>query len=389
MHSRSSHFIVSGNRASNLLQRPTRNFNYSNTKTAICGAQLRTQDLSFNIRSWSTVRFLSVMARKKGQSMVGGYKGGRTLSQNESNGNKTDAARPKKPPLTHFLCFPLVTVASKPQLESSLQQFTQLVSKPDSKEKSREAMSLPTKAIRPLGTLHLTLGVMSLMGEDKLQGAMDLLRSLDVAELLNQVEYRGPAESLEPSGQVRGSATASASATESSTLEEVKGTLKSVARSITPPLPSRSTKSSQKDAIIATDPIVISLKSLHPMQSPTKTSILYAAPEPQDKLLSLGRKLQTIFKDAEYMVPDDRPLKLHATIVNTIYAKQSGRGCHSKAPLRFDATALIEHLEDYVWAENVRVEKIAICKMGATEVIGDDGKVVGQEYEELVSIPLP
>ena len=36
---------------------------------------------------------------------------------------KKNAGVPKKPPLTHFLCIPLVTPSSRPQLESSIEKF--------------------------------------------------------------------------------------------------------------------------------------------------------------------------------------------------------------------------------------------------------------------------
>jgi activating signal cointegrator complex subunit 1 len=181
------------------------------------------------------------------------------------------------------------------------------------------------------------------------------------------------------------------------------------------------------------------------MHAPTKTSILYAAPQdPSNRLFPLGQRLHTIFEEKEYMAKDTRPLKLHATIVNTIYAKAGGRygrakptqaqplpsqpevssqpepppdpaddvgepnddpdrveeelkpedrssdhGPNARAPLRFDATALMEQFKEFVWARDFRVEKIAICKMGAKKILDENGDVVGEEYEEVASIGLP
>ena len=85
--------------------------------------------------------------------------------------------------------------------------------------------------------------------------------------------------------------------------------------------------------------------------------------------------------------PDDRPLKLHATIVNTIYAKSGGR--LGQGLLRFDATEFVERFKDSVWAEDIRIEKIAICKMGAKKLFTPDGKIVGEEYEMVASVDLP
>jgi len=129
----------------------------------------------------------------------------------------------------------------------------------------------------------------------------------------------------------------------------------------------------------------ISLTSLHSMHYPKITSVLYASPQdPTDRLLPLCEKLRSLFQKEGYLVPDDRPLKLHATIVNTIHAKSGARG--SLVP-RFDAEPLLEAWKDFVWATDVPLERVAICKMGAKKVLNEEGAVVGEEYEEIASIP--
>ncbi|KAJ9649233.1 hypothetical protein H2199_000007 [Coniosporium tulheliwenetii] len=193
-------------------------------------------------------------------------------------------------------------------------------------------------------------------------------------------------------------------------------------------------------------PLKVSLRSLEPMQKAQKTSILYAAPDdPDGRLLRLGTELRRAFTDAELMVKDDRPLKLHATVVNTIYAKADGRrgrrrpgkgapaaegrkhrdsfdtpsepshdpdkeenhtasshdkgtnapldtssghGPDARAPLRFDATALVERYKDFVWAERITIAKVAICKMGAKKTLNERGEVINEEYEEIASVAL-
>ncbi|KAJ5054158.1 uncharacterized protein L3040_000440 [Drepanopeziza brunnea f. sp. 'multigermtubi'] len=89
---------------------------------------------------------------------------------------------PPKPPsarLTHFLCIPLVTAASKPQLQSALSAFTSKASSPND-----PLARIPEKAIRPLGTLHLTLGVMSLLTPERIEAALAVLRTLNLQEIL-------------------------------------------------------------------------------------------------------------------------------------------------------------------------------------------------------------
>ena len=75
--------------------------------------------------------------------------------------------------------------------------------------------------------------------------------------------------------------------------------------------------------------------------------------------------------------------------------------------MRFDARELLERWRGEVWARDVRVEKVAICEMGAREVrVGDDGdagegegegggerkgkgEVVDAVYKEIASVELP
>src|ERR1700759_2374159 len=83
-------------------------------------------------------------------------------------------------PLTHFLCLPLVTSSSRPELEASLEQFKRIArevnEKPSTSILPTGQLNIPLRAIRPVDTLHLTLGVMSLQEDHKLQEAIDLLK---------------------------------------------------------------------------------------------------------------------------------------------------------------------------------------------------------------------
>jgi hypothetical protein len=132
---------------------------------------------------------LSTMARRTyGASR--GYKGG----QSSGTGGSRHLNRPQRPRLTHFLCVPLVTETSKPQLEASLRQFSELVSikfldglPPDNTPREfgtpPRAPLISPKAIRPIGTIHFTLGVMSLENEDMVHKAVDLLSSLTLRSM--------------------------------------------------------------------------------------------------------------------------------------------------------------------------------------------------------------
>ncbi|KAK1993982.1 hypothetical protein LX36DRAFT_661002 [Colletotrichum falcatum] len=71
---------------------------------------------------------------------------------------------------THFLCIPLVTQISRPQLSKSLGDFKAYISSP-------RTYGIPQSAVRPLGTIHITLGVMHLPGTEDVDRAAEVLRS--------------------------------------------------------------------------------------------------------------------------------------------------------------------------------------------------------------------
>jgi activating signal cointegrator complex subunit 1 len=282
----------------------------------------------------------------------------------------------KKPPLTHFLCIPLVTATSKPQLEASIASFRSDVCSSQSNETdSADGVTrIHPRAIRPAGVMHCTLGVMSLDGE-RLGKAVELLKSLDVTQLLSD------AASTLPS---RASTLADPQATqpEPSLNEKQPASLR---RPISP-AEDHESKSTSKSS---SEPLKIDLQGLVSMHDPQKTSIVYIEPcDPSARLYRFCLALQNIFKQEGIIVPDDRELRLHATLVNTIYAKgkkPQGHGPNANAPLKIDARALLEKYEGFVWARDVVLDRIAICEMGAKKVV-ENGEVVGEEYTERVAV---
>ncbi|KAI1107356.1 kinase A anchor protein [Jackrogersella minutella] len=238
-------------------------------------------------------------------------------------------------PLTHFLCVPLVTRASRHQLSTTLSAFSADVTSPDS-------FAVPDKAIRPLGTLHLTIGVMSFPKDEGLEKAVALLKTQVPKAVLANVKV------------------AEATPATSDSAREPDGKTKEPCG-----LP----------------PLFVTLKGLKSMQTVSKTSVLYTSPvDGEGTLQRLCKNLQSIFEEAGLMVPDSRPLLLHATIMNTIYIK----GRHRKGgKLTIDARGILDRYDDYVWMEDVPVEKIAICKMGAKKQ--DDGD---EAYEVEAEIDL-
>ena len=273
----------------------------------------------------------------------------------------------KKPSLTHFLCIPLVTSASRLQLEKALRSFTDGAAC-DSLGPNEGTTKIPNKAVRPIGTIHLTLGVMSLDTE-KLEAARSFLRNLAISTLIPQ--------------NVNFNHDKRASETPLAKDECYDGG-------------SEKQKAQQG---LASDPdlhsIMVSMTGIQSMHEPKSTTILYAVPTDSSARLSpFCESLREAFIDADFLVPDSRPLKLHATLVNTIYVngrsqrRQGGRhGKDKKAGLKIDATELIEELKHFVWMENVRLDRVSICEMGAKKAKRNGEEV--EEYLEIESIALP
>ena len=137
-------------------------------------------------------------------------------------------------------------------------------------------------------------------------------------------------------------------------------------------------------------PLNLTLSGLHAMRSPPKTSNLFAAPTLASPALKpLCLTLQALFRSRGLLVENRKALLLHATVLNTIYAKKGGKGKKkSKIPLKIDATELIEKYKDFEWVRDMRIDRIAICKMGA-KLIKEGDEVVDQVYTEVCSVPLP
>lgn len=216
--------------------------------------------------------------------------------------------KPSNPRLTHFLCIPLVTTSSRPQLQTNLAAFRADIAK----ETPENPNGIPEKAIRPIGTLHLTLGVMSLLTPSRVQEALTVLKSLDLrASLANTSNASGEAQL---------------------------------------PAEHKSTNGEGDKGEVEVEPLTITLRGLESMHTSSKTSVLYTSPVDTDgRLYSFLNSLKEVFVDADLLVKDKRPLLLHATLVNTVYVpgirgKGSGHG-RSRARLTIDARELLRAYE--------------------------------------------
>lgn len=396
----------------------------------------------------------------------------------------------KRPPLTHFLCLPLTGCQGAAQWKASLRRITNDVvancpvltststSTPNSipastvKDNGGEESSIPVKAIRPLGTLHLTIGVMSLKGEGRVEGAVECLRELDLGGLLGDAKEGGPRD-VRGKDDGEGSRSACNSAMDPAGRATLSGdpTAKAVNIDVTSLLRTDGAKQ-HSETMTATDfpsapaqhdqnasfppPLTLSFTGLKSMQSPKSTSLLYAPPtDTTGRLYPFCQSLKDRFTAEGFMAEEERALKLHATILNTIYAgkvylskklvqgpdgrfgvaevkksddgdesgdehhedeqvsrnpadgeelvegrkertsvkaevpKGKKKGKKKKQVVKFDARDLIKRYVDFEWAKDVRIEKVAICEMGAKKMTDEKGEVVGEEYTEIASVPLP
>lgn len=360
-------------------------------------------------------------------------------------GKRKEPAREKRPPLTHFLCLPLVNVTSIPQLEASIAAFKKeyppvpvadLLQSHGQPSTDASRPSIPDGAIRPLGTLHLTLGVMSLPSQSRLDEATSFLRSLDLAKLMHEAEQVALRK-----------------------------------RKQNAPQPANEVAKSSKE-------LSISLESLHALPRAKSATVLHASPvDPTGRLYPFCLMLREKFLEAGFLVgeskestktnkeparssdaaeqqkkpeppkstgttkldsptaplarqPKLRPLLLHATIVNTIYVRQPRPVHGSRSALKgkntvkrfeFDARSLLNRYQDYytdrarkvprvqtiasaspstslpatpkypfVWAKDIPIDSVTICEMGAKKlnVEGNfDGLKarLGQEYTVVAS----
>ena len=348
-----------------------------------------------------------------------------------------------KPPLTHFLCIPLVTNLSRLQLQASISRLILAETVGNDADAGNgidtddaaaavtrvEAPQLPLQAIRPPAAIHLTLGVMSLQTPERIQAACDFMRTLDVHGMVGAAWERLLVEAdNDDAGRP------------STDAKEVQSKHASTEQLSSPAI------------TVHPRPLVVSLASLRPMQSPSSSSTLYAEPEPLQPLLFFAQALRDCFLSAGFLLPETsptttkhlskrqqhakdvetssvlsqpnesvgklqlRPLKLHATIVSTIYASREkkawrtskggtammsrnragkgqdppaslpseqdpiakgeassngGRGQNRKSrssKMMIDARDLIERYRDIYWARDVQLDRIAICEMGAKNV---------------------
>lgn len=224
-----------------------------------------------------------------------------------------------------------------------------------------EFAGLGPRFIRPIGSIHLTLGVMSLTEPSRLREAVDYFNGLDLAAMLLRVT----------GGHCDGN----------SSIWGAEGDAE------------RSQQAQQ--------PLRMKMTSLSTIYPEHSTSALFATPHvlpphSPDALLDFCSELKSVFTSAGFLLPEPphkRDLKLHATVLNTLYASNlkghGGRRAKFSSPRKVDVRGFLQEWEDYEWLagaeDGVPVEKVAICKMGACKIKNEKGQVIDEQYEELAA----
>ncbi|KAJ5669460.1 hypothetical protein N7462_010530 [Penicillium macrosclerotiorum] len=247
------------------------------------------------------------------------------MMRNNNNAQKHQQPRKtrpaKRPPLTHFLCLPLVNSTSISQLESSIAAF-KAASFPCQASDLRHVQSqstndqtvphplIPEGAIRPLGTLHLTLGVMSLPKKETLDEALRFFHSLDLAGLMLEAE-------------------------------RVAINLRQK-RSSTPQVSTSTTMGSTEKTSQGAQPFSISLESLHALPRAKAATVLHASPEdPTGRLYPFCFMLRDKFIEAGFILGESKDM--HAgdkKVPRAIPAPQNaGKASHCE-DMRGDDVAL-------------------------------------------------
>lgn len=263
--------------------------------------------------------------------------------------------------LTHFLCIPITTTHSRPQLEQALHQF----------KTDPSTSQIPSNAYRPLQTLHIPIRPLRLPG-DRVDAACQHLQSLNIADLLQRT----------PKG---------ISSHASNEPEEDEETPPIHQGSVTHVDPTESRSPS----------LTITLSGVYSRPIPDHGTLNWRLSTPYTdsthRLVPLLNEIRLSFDAGGFssgMEPADYPesVILLSNMPNRPKKKsvpdlkKPGRlGRHG--PPVFETKDIVQKFENFAFAENFRLEKLSLCKLGLHAEIERHG--ADAELQEVCSAPLP
>lgn len=263
--------------------------------------------------------------------------------------------------LTHFLCMPIATTLSRAQLEQTLHQFR---NDPSTSE-------IPPGAYRPLQTLHLRVKTLSLKTGDRVDAACQHLRSLNPDGLLQ----RALKESLRCTRGVRGEQQITPSIDQGSSKNDVLADSKSPSLTIT-----------------------LSGVRCTPLrgQGTLNRRLQASCIDSTSRLMPFLDEIRKSFDGAGFRIASDRQTYNELVVLlstmsnrpNTIIrdAKQPDKFRQVYPPL-FETQNIIEKFEDFVFAENIKLEKLSLCELGLHTALEKFGAET--HLPEVCSVPLP
>lgn len=244
--------------------------------------------------------------------------------------------------LTHFICIPLVTASSRPQLTRSLGLLRD----------SPVSGNVPLRAFVPIDTLKMSVKItMSLPTPDRFAMAEKLLQSLDLNSLTRELS--------KPSLRERSIKERFADLKKSLSLSPVA--------SMNQPLPLRVTLSG----------LIASPTGYHDIMAHT----FYAqCHDPTFRVNHLCNNLAIIFEAAglynpssSYRIQKSVGFALSGVcliqtglIPSSEFVparRQPGKLQRSKS-LKIDSRDLVRTFKEFVWADNIRLERLSICQLG-------------------------
>ena len=275
--------------------------------------------------------------------------------------------------LTHFLCFPLFNQFSRPILRES---FAQL-------RKDTTPM-IPENAFRPLGTLHITMGSLSLGRPELFADFTRLLSGLNLREMLKKgdtysnrgIQLGRPPMSSQGNDPVKSC---------DRELEPITVNLSGIVAPSGVRPPGTFDAASRRLATSATD---LSGR-LGPLWAATKPLWQFARGNKSHRKMRQqnskdwgGNVALSMFSVSFVDSPSDGLVKIPS---------QAHPGkFRSKPGPTFDARKVIEQYNNKVWAKDVRIDRLSICRLGLTRAVQRDGRGLDSDLElcEEFSIPL-
>ncbi|KAJ9648649.1 hypothetical protein H2198_010984 [Neophaeococcomyces mojaviensis] len=238
---------------------------------------------------------------------------------------------------------------------------------------------IPGVAHRPLGTYHMTIGVMNLSKTEDFQKAEEIFQGLNLKQLLKDAEKGPPVSSKvhrkweESSNDKRKEKKEEIEVVE--TIKDLRtdttSTLESLDRPVSPPTTSKTSNTNPQNQTTLTStsanstfqnttskftaasellPIHISLLGLSAFTSPKRARVLFAHPHEQsslntgptdmnqrpsfdvpfpNRLYNFALHIEAPFREAG-LITQTRPLTLHATLANMRFVVQAKGGRTSK-----------------------------------------------------------